>query len=152
MTSMLATTTLTRPPADVSVPADVTDVMLWRLAFNVAVEHQRGPDGDCTNLRCAGQRGPCDAAVQAQRALQAARHPTATAPRATAPQPTLPTVSPPTMVVAAQNPDRAVGRAAVTPSNAGQFTGWFTQNATVAASRWPTRLPQRVPGSALAAA
>lgn len=151
MPSMLATTVHTRPSADVAVPADVTDVLLWRLAFDVAVEHQRGPGGNCTNLRCAGQHGPCDAAVQAERALQAARRPATTAQRAAAPQPTSRTSSPPVMV-AVQHPERAVGRAAVTPPNTGRFTSWFTQTATEAASRWHTHLPRRIPGAALAAA
>ena len=54
-----------RPAGDAPVPDDVTDVMLWRLAFDVAVEHQPDPNGDCTNLRCAGQHGGCEPATQA---------------------------------------------------------------------------------------
>ncbi|MFB9443048.1 hypothetical protein Dvina_51505 [Dactylosporangium vinaceum] len=147
---MLAIAARIRPSANVAVPDDVTDVLLWQLAFDVAVEHQRGPDGDCANLRCAGQRGPCDAAVQAQRALRAARRPTA-AHRPALPQTTQATASPPT-VVPNPHPGRAIGQAAVPPPNAGRFTGWFTQTATAAVNRWRTQLPRRVPGEALAAA
>lgn len=147
MTTMLdlATQQRTHPSADVTVPEDVVDVLLWRLAFDVAVEHQPGPDGDCTNLRCTGQRGPCDAAIQAQHALRAARRPATSAPQATRP-----TVCPPVMA-ASQHPDRAVGRAAVTHPNTGRFTGWFTQTATAAANRWREHLPRRVPGAVLTA-
>jgi hypothetical protein len=149
---VLATTARTRPSTDVAVPHDVTDVMLWRLAFDVAVEHQRGPDGSCTNLRCAGQHGPCEPAVQAQRALQAAREPTTPAPQAATPNGAGPATAPPT-VRTDQRPDRIVGRTTVIQPNAGRFTGWFTHTATPAANRWLNHhLPRRIPGVALVAA
>ncbi|MET7403461.1 hypothetical protein ABZS66_59315 [Dactylosporangium sp. NPDC005572] len=130
------------PSADAPVPDGVVDIMLWRLAFDVAVEHQRGPDGDCTNLRCTGERGPCAPARQAQRALHLARRRPAPAP------PTSPRHTPPSY-----QPTPAVGRATVPRPNVGRFTGWFTSAAT-AANRWRPHhyLPQRIPGAALAAA
>ncbi|GAA0902961.1 hypothetical protein [Virgisporangium aurantiacum] len=153
MPSRHATAARPRPSADATVPHDVTDVMLWRLAFDVAVEHQRGPKGCCTNLRCAGQRGPCDAAVQAEQAeqaSQAARRRATTAPRAAVPQAKPPAGSPPVMG-ATHHRDRAIGRAAVTPPNAGRFTGWLTQTASDG-QPVATHLPRRNPGTALAAA
>ncbi|MGI5180552.1 hypothetical protein ACQEVZ_29980 [Dactylosporangium sp. CA-152071] len=133
-----------RPSADVPVPADVVDIMLWRLAFDVAVEHQRGPEGDCTNLRCAGERGPCTAAVQAQRALHLARRPSTPAPRAT---------SAPGPVSDSHQPAASVGRAAVQRPNTGRFTGWFTSAAnTINQYRPHLNLPRRIPGATLAAA
>ncbi|MFG2043939.1 hypothetical protein [Dactylosporangium sp. NPDC048998] len=54
-----------RPSADMPVPDDVVDTLLWRLAADVMIEHQPGPDGHCANLRCADEQGPCTAAVQA---------------------------------------------------------------------------------------
>lgn len=140
-----------RPSADVPVPVDVTDVMLWRIAFDVTVEHRRDPDGNCTNLRCAGQRGPCASALQAQRALQAARRPATTVPGQAAPQARQPAVIS-SVVAVAQHADRAVGRAAVAPPDPGRFTGWFTRVATAATDPWRTRLLRRTPGAALTAA
>jgi hypothetical protein len=152
MPSMLATAAgaRTRPSADAPVPVDVTDVMLWRLAFDVAVEHQQDRNGYCTNLRCAGQRGPCQPAVHAQQALQAARRPATPAPPQ--PDPAPPIVAGHTPLT---NPRRttAVGRAPVVQPNAGRFTGWFTHTPATAVGRWRVNnLPQRTPFAALAAA
>lgn len=144
MPSKLATAagTRIRPSVDAPVPDDVTDVMLWRLAFDVTVEHQRDRNGDCTNLRCAGQRGPCQPAVHAQHALQAARRPATPAPPR--PDPTPPIVAGHTPL---PDPHRtpAVGRAQVVQPNTGRFTGWFTQTATAAASQWRMHLPAAFP-------
>jgi hypothetical protein len=106
-----------RPSDQAVVPADVTDVLLWRLAIDVATAHQHDPDGRCTNLRCADQIGPCTASRQAQHAMRLARRPQPTPP---APPPT----SAPT------GPGTAVGRAAVPyAANRGQSAGWFTSTA-----------------------
>ncbi|GAA3449668.1 hypothetical protein GCM10018962_15010 [Dactylosporangium matsuzakiense] len=148
---MPATPARPRPSADVTVPDDVTDLMLWRLAFDVAVEHQRGPDGHCTNLRCTGQDGPCDAAIQAARALRAARRPATSTPPKPIPRTTRTTTPRPTTAFH-QHHGPAIGRANVTTPNAGRFTGWFTHTATAAANRRRTQLPRRVPGAAQAAA
>lgn len=135
-----------RPSADVAVPADVTDIMLWRLAFDVGVEHQRGPTGNCSNLRCAGSAGPCEPSVQARHAMRAARRPTT--PLAAPAQPAniyLPSAN--------RSNAAAVGRAAVARPNTGRFTSWFTRPAgTAVYQRRGSRLPNRIPGAALAAA
>lgn len=152
MPSMLATAAgaRTRPSADAPVPDDVTDVMLWRLAFDVAVEHQRDRNGDCTSLRCTGQRGLCEPAVHAQHALQVARRPANPAPPR--PDPTPPIVAGHTPIT---NPHRtpAVGRARAVQPNAGRFTGWFTRTPAAAVDRWRANdLPQRIPFAAQVAA
>ncbi|MER7276630.1 hypothetical protein ABT369_19520 [Dactylosporangium sp. NPDC000244] len=142
MPALLVTATQprTRPSDHVPVPTDVVDVMLWRMAFDVAVEHQRGPAGDCTNLRCAGQRGPCEPAIHAQRTLHAARQP-ATPPHRPQPDHVTPPRAP-----------AVVGRATVPSRNTGRFTGWFNRTTTATPGRWGTsHLPQRIPGAALAA-
>lgn len=63
------------------VPADIHDVLLWRLAVDVASAHRPGPDGRCTNLLCAGQSYPCPPASNAQAAAHAARRPSRQPPR-----------------------------------------------------------------------
>lgn len=72
-----------RPP----VPDSVGDLLLWRLAVDVAAAHQPGPDGRCTSLLCADHASyPCPAATAAQRAALAAHRRTPTARgRATVP-------------------------------------------------------------------
>jgi hypothetical protein len=154
MPSMLATATATatrtRPSSDAPVPDDVTDVMLWRLAFDVTVAHQPDPNGNCTNLRCAGQRGRCEPATHAQHALRAARRLTALTPAP--PNPTPPIVATDAPVT---DPHRApaIGRAPVIHPNTGPFTGWFTHTPAAAAERWRAYdLPQRIPGAVQAAA
>ncbi|WP_327007618.1 hypothetical protein OHA72_10305 [Dactylosporangium sp. NBC_01737] len=158
MTSMLSTATQerTHPSADVPVPADVIDVLLWRLAFDVAAEHQRGPTGDCTNLRCTGVRGVCAPAVHAQRALRMARRPLAPV-RSPAVASSLPVArtaaTAASELVAAHDPRPAptvVGRAAVGRPNTGRFTDWFTSAVGAVHGRRPNQLPRRRPGAALA--
>ncbi|MFC5007207.1 hypothetical protein ACFPIJ_56550 [Dactylosporangium cerinum] len=134
-----------RPSADAPVPDDVVDVMLWRLAFDVAVEHQRDSTGNCTNLRCAGQFGACEPMRHAQHALAAARRPPALRTGTTPP-----VAAPPAAV---HRPAAlAVGRAVVARSNS-RFTGWFTHTAAATVNRWRDhRLPKRTPGAAIAVA
>jgi hypothetical protein len=151
MPSTIAAAARTRPSADAPVPNDVTDVMLWRLAFDVAVEHRRGPDGNCTTWRCVDQRGPCDAAIGAQQALHAARRTPTTPPQTASLRATQRTVPPP-VTATTHHHDRVVGRAAVTTPPTARFTGWFTQTATAAASGSREHLPRRIPGAASAAA
>ncbi|MEV4511565.1 hypothetical protein AB0K00_21640 [Dactylosporangium sp. NPDC049525] len=141
-----------RPSADVPVPYDVVDVLLWRLAVDVMIEHQTGSDGHCSNLRCADEQGPCTAAVHAQRALRVARRPTAPAPATS--RPPVPNRTAATRPVPArQRRGTVVGRATVRSGNAGRFTGWFT-SAACAINRWRPdhHLPRRTPGAALSAA
>ncbi|MEV6932100.1 hypothetical protein AB0M46_47485 [Dactylosporangium sp. NPDC051485] len=159
MTSMLSTATQerTHPSADVTVPADVIDVLLWRLAFDVAAEHQRNPAGDCTNLRCTGVRGVCAPAVQAQRALRMARRPLAPVRSPAASSPPVARTAPTAALapVAAHDPRPAptvVGRAAVGRPNPGRFTDWFTSAVGAVHGRRPNQLPRRRPGAALALA
>ncbi|MEV0133668.1 hypothetical protein AB0H83_35050 [Dactylosporangium sp. NPDC050688] len=130
------------------IPPDVVDVLLWRLAADVMIEHQPGPDGHCANLRCADEQGPCAAAIQARHALRAARRRTAAAAATPGPQP-------PNHAAARRTSERpqsgaAVGRAPVRTPNTGRFTGWFTNTAN-AITRWrpEQRLPQRTPGLAI---
>ncbi|MGI5180153.1 hypothetical protein ACQEVZ_27890 [Dactylosporangium sp. CA-152071] len=142
----LATTHRTHPSADVPVPADVVDVLLWRTAFDVAAEHQRGPTGDCTNLRCASEHGTCTPARQALHALHVARR--APAP---APQPTTntPHTTPPSPGPSRPQP-QIVGRATVARPNTTRFTGWFTSTARAVNTLRLYHLPRRQPGAALA--
>jgi hypothetical protein len=54
-------------------PRQVTDVLLWRLAHQVAAAHQSDParPGRCGNLGCHGAAWPCPArrlATHAERA------------------------------------------------------------------------------------
>jgi len=62
-------------PDEENVPPDVTDVMLWRLARQVAESHRPDPNDPtrCTNLRCAHETYPCEAARSAEYALRASR-------------------------------------------------------------------------------
>ncbi|MFG1776834.1 hypothetical protein ACGFIG_10435 [Micromonospora sp. NPDC049048] len=106
-------------------PDDVTDPLLWRLALDVIGAHQPDNRGDCRNLQCAGQRGMCDAARTARRAMGLAR-------------PARPAATP------APTP-RAHGHAAVAAPASSVFRGWFTTS--------PARLPAprsggRLPGPA----
>jgi hypothetical protein len=54
-------------------PAEVTDLLLWRLALDVADAHAPVEDGSCSHLLCAGQDWPCEPWQQAQRALSLAQ-------------------------------------------------------------------------------
>lgn len=72
-----------RPP----VPDTVGDLLLWRLAVDVAAAHQPGPDRRCTSPLCTDQPSyPCPPATAAQRATLAAhRQPPIARGRATVP-------------------------------------------------------------------
>lgn len=87
------------------IPDDVTDPLLWRLALDVIGAHQPDNHGNCGNLQCAGQRGMCDAARTARRAMNQAR-------------PARPAATPATT-------RRAYGQAVVAPRSSA-FRGWFT--------------------------
>lgn len=68
------------PSAHLPVPADVDDILLWRLSIDVAAAHEQGPRGRCTSLLCASAPNyPCPTAIAAQRAAHAARRRTAVA-------------------------------------------------------------------------
>lgn len=88
------------------MPDDVTDPLLWRLALDVIGAHQPDNRGNCRNLQCAGQRGTCDAARNARRAMDLAR-------------PARPATTPATT-------RRAYGNAAVVAPLSSAFRGWFT--------------------------
>ncbi|MEV0610845.1 hypothetical protein AB0I61_31250 [Polymorphospora rubra] len=64
------------------VPADVTDVLLWRLAAKVIAAHQPQPERPtrCTSLLCTGQHYPCLPVRAARRAQQISRRRPAGAP------------------------------------------------------------------------
>ncbi|MBM0273997.1 hypothetical protein [Micromonospora tarensis] len=61
-----------------ALPRNVSDVLLWLLAADVADAHPPRPDrpGHCANLRCVDEVYPCPPARDAQRARQAATRPT----------------------------------------------------------------------------
>ncbi|GHJ52939.1 hypothetical protein Nm8I071_22460 [Nonomuraea sp. TT08I-71] len=56
------------------IPRDVTDVLLWLLAADVASAHLPDPHRPdrCANLRCTGEAYPCPPARDARRACHAA--------------------------------------------------------------------------------
>lgn len=56
-------------------PADITDVMLWRLAADVARHHQRDHTGRCAHPICRGAPWPCPPHDLAVRGDHAARRP-----------------------------------------------------------------------------
>lgn len=107
-----------RPSNAATPPSHVGDILLWRLAVDVAAAHQRDAAGDCVNLACATQRGTCAAARLAQHALRAASRPADRQPRP------LPVPALPSRMAAPS----VVGRAAVTAGR--RFTGWFTSTRT----------------------
>jgi hypothetical protein len=113
------------------VPDDVTDILLWRLAVDVAANHQPDRFGRCANLRCTAQAYPCQPAQDAARALCASRN-------TTPPRP----------------PARGRARVAAARPASNEVSDWFQPNATPGASpaaqRWP--LPRRQPMNALRAA
>ncbi|MFI0794380.1 hypothetical protein ACH4OY_17110 [Micromonospora rubida] len=51
----------------------MTDLLLWRLAYDVAEAHQPDETGRCRNLLCAAQQAPCEALRNAERAMELAR-------------------------------------------------------------------------------
>jgi hypothetical protein len=66
-------TTHHRSSHDAVAPSDVTDPLLWRLAYDVAEAHQPDEDGRCPNLLCDRQQSPCDPLANAERAMQLSR-------------------------------------------------------------------------------
>lgn len=62
-----------RPSHDAVLPEDVTDPLLWRLAYDVAAAHRPDATGHCPSLLCAGQSAPCPPMVLARRAMRQAR-------------------------------------------------------------------------------
>ncbi|MGC4806802.1 hypothetical protein [Micromonospora sp. DT233] len=58
-----------RSSHDAAVPSDVTDLLLWRLAYDVAAAHQPDESGRCPNLLCNHQPAPCEALTNAERAM-----------------------------------------------------------------------------------
>jgi hypothetical protein len=67
------------------IPPDIHDVLLWRLAVEVASAHRPGSHGRCTSPLCAGQPYPCRPARNAQAAAHTARRPPPPPPRQTTP-------------------------------------------------------------------
>jgi hypothetical protein len=63
-------------------PADVTDLMLWRLAVTVADHHRSDIHGRCAHPICAHAAWPCPPLQLARRADQAARRPATITARA----------------------------------------------------------------------
>lgn len=88
------------------MPDDVRDLLLWRLALDVAAAHQPNEHGDCRNLQCVGQRGMCTAARSARRAMTLARR-------------ARPVVAP---LARSSDHHRAVGSV----QTLARFRGWFT--------------------------
>ncbi|MEU3453483.1 hypothetical protein ABZ671_07755 [Micromonospora sp. NPDC006766] len=66
-------TTHNRSSHEVDLPDDVTDPLLWRLAYDVAVAHQPDATGRCPSLLCAKQSAPCEPLVNAERAMRLAQ-------------------------------------------------------------------------------
>ncbi|MEU2611058.1 hypothetical protein ABZ570_05620 [Micromonospora sp. NPDC007271] len=66
-------TTDHRSSHEVVLPDDVTDPLLWRLAYDVAEAHQPDEAGRCPSLLCADQSAPCPPLVNAERAMRLAR-------------------------------------------------------------------------------
>jgi hypothetical protein len=92
---------------DPPVAPHAGDILLWRLAVDVAAAHQPGPDGRCGSLLCTGQPTyPCPPAAAAQRAAQAAHRAAPTARgRATVPAPaTTGRATPPPIVTGRASP------------------------------------------------
>jgi hypothetical protein len=62
-----------RSSQDAVLPEDVTDPLLWRLGYDVAVAHQPDEQGRCGNLLCDRAATPCGPLTNAQRAMRTAR-------------------------------------------------------------------------------
>lgn len=62
-----------RPSHDAELPDDVTDALLWRLAYDVAAAHQPDETGACPSPLCAHHSTPCPPLVLARRAMRVAR-------------------------------------------------------------------------------
>ncbi|AYF27172.1 MULTISPECIES: hypothetical protein [Micromonospora] len=61
-----------RSSLDADLPRGVTDPLLWRAAYDVAVAHRPDESGRCESLLCDGQVAPCDALTAAHRAMELA--------------------------------------------------------------------------------
>ncbi|SCL22720.1 hypothetical protein GA0074692_1447 [Micromonospora pallida] len=61
------------PSQQVDLPDDVTDPLLWRLAFDVTRAHQLDAAGRCGNLGCPDEPGPCPALRNAEQAMRLSR-------------------------------------------------------------------------------
>ncbi|GAB2960989.1 hypothetical protein GCM10027280_57290 [Micromonospora polyrhachis] len=109
-----------------SIPDDVTDPLLWRLALDVAAAHQPDEDGNCRNLQCVSQRGMCSAVRHARRAMACAR-----SARQSAPHPSSAALQ---------------GRAAVPIRQVSGFRGWFRASA-VAEAGLPLRRIAAMPAA-----
>ncbi|SCF08509.1 hypothetical protein GA0074695_3356 [Micromonospora viridifaciens] len=81
----MSDTTRSRSSHEVELPDDVTDPLLWRLAYDVAVAHQPDAAGRCPSLLCAQQSAPCEPLVNAERAMRLAQ--SGTTPPASNPVP-----------------------------------------------------------------
>ncbi|WP_229401802.1 hypothetical protein [Micromonospora okii] len=66
-------TTHHRSSHDAVAPSDVTDTLLWRLAYDVAEAHQPDEHGRCPNLLCEHQPAPCAPLANAERAMRLSR-------------------------------------------------------------------------------
>lgn len=88
-------TTHHRSSHDATAPSDVTDPLLWRLAYDVAEAHQSDETGRCRSLLCAGQQGPCETLHNAERAMELARGAGAVGTRGAAPRPRSAAPAPP---------------------------------------------------------
>lgn len=69
----MSDTTHQRPSDGAVPPEDVTDPLLWRVAYDVAKAHEPDETGRCRNLLCAGAAAPCPPLANARRAMGLAR-------------------------------------------------------------------------------
>ncbi|SCL33914.1 hypothetical protein GA0070624_4855 [Micromonospora rhizosphaerae] len=83
--------TPTRASHEAVLPDDVTDPLLWRMAYDVARAHQPDEEGRCPSPLCAQQSAPCDALVNARRAMRLARGDDPVSRRSAAGEPPVPT-------------------------------------------------------------
>lgn len=114
-----------RPGRFAAVPDDTTDPLLWRLAIDVLAAHQPAQDGNCRNLQCAENTGPCTAATAARRAIQLAQSPAHPSDHR-------------------QLPVRRQARPKPPARSGEHFIGWFTTPAPAArVTRQPDPVPER---------
>ncbi|MFU8871682.1 hypothetical protein [Micromonospora sp. SL4-19] len=66
------------PSHDAVLPDDVTDTLLWRVAYDVAEAHRPDAAGRCPSPLCGYQSAPCPPLVHARRAMRLARMPQST--------------------------------------------------------------------------
>ncbi len=103
-----------RPGHFASVPDDVTDPLLWRLAIDVLAAHQPGQNSNCRNLQCVGEVAP------------APRQGTPAEPWNSLAQLRAPPLEPRSF-----------------DGDAGREVGWFTPSMSVASTRWRLALASR---------